>query len=104
MAATADQFEQIERVVKELDQPSQRQRITDFVPLQFAEAEKIQEALEVFYGPYAYEADTPGKRNVSRPLSITIVMIRYVCMPGVRRPKKRSQLNTCIAVNWSKFM
>ncbi|NNM24460.1 MAG: hypothetical protein HKO59_00500, partial [Phycisphaerales bacterium] len=64
VSARTDQFEQIEKLVRELDQPSDQTRITDFVPLQFAEAEKIQEALSVFYGPYALEADTPAKRNV----------------------------------------
>jgi type II secretion system protein D len=64
VAATADQLEQIMKILDEVDRPSSRERITDFVPLQFAEAEKIQEALSVFYGTYAYEADTPAKRNV----------------------------------------
>jgi type II secretory pathway component GspD/PulD (secretin) len=64
VAATADQLEQIMKILEEVDRPSTRERITDFVPLQFAEAEKIQEALSVFYGTYAYEADTPAKRNV----------------------------------------
>ncbi len=64
IAATPDQFEQISAIVERMDQPSTRQRTTDFVPLQFAEAEKIAEALSVFYGPLAFEADTPGKLNV----------------------------------------
>ncbi|HRQ75801.1 MAG TPA: secretin N-terminal domain-containing protein [Phycisphaerales bacterium] len=64
IGATVDQFEQINKIISEMDKPSQRQRITDFVPMQFAEAQKIQEALSVFYGPMALEADTPGKRNV----------------------------------------
>jgi len=64
VAATADQFEQIQRIVKELDQPSENERITDFVPLEFAEAVQVKDALTVFYGPMAIEADTPGKWNV----------------------------------------
>ena len=64
IAATADQFEQIERIIAELDQPSQRRRITDFVPLRYAEAEQIREALSFFFGPYAPGAETPGEQNV----------------------------------------
>ncbi|UCD76487.1 MAG: hypothetical protein JSV91_06095 [Phycisphaerales bacterium] len=64
IAAAADQFDQLMKIIDQIDQPSQVQRTTDFVPLQFAKAEQIQEALSVFYGPYAIEADTPGKRNV----------------------------------------
>lgn len=64
IAATTEQFEQINRILREIDQPSQRERITDFVPLQFAGAQQVQEALSVFYGTFAMEADTPSKRNV----------------------------------------
>ncbi|MEM7227865.1 MAG: secretin N-terminal domain-containing protein [Planctomycetota bacterium] len=64
VAATNDQFEQIERIVRELDQPSENERVTDFVPLDFAEAVQVKDALTVFYGPMAIEADTPGKLNV----------------------------------------
>ena len=63
VAATADQFKEIERIVAEIDQPSTRQRTTDFVPLRFAQAEQVQKALSVFYGPTAFEADTPQKIN-----------------------------------------
>ncbi len=64
VAATADQFEQIEKILEEIDVPAENQRVTDFVALQFADAAKIQEALSVFYGPFSFEADTPGKLNV----------------------------------------
>lgn len=64
VSATPDQFEQIDRLVSELDQPPVRTRVTEFVPLEFAEAQKVQEALSVFYGPTALEADTPSKLNV----------------------------------------
>src|SRR5690606_36642415 len=63
-SATADQFNQIEEILQQIDVPSQHERLTDFVPLRFANADKILEALSVFYGPWAVEADTPGKRNV----------------------------------------
>ncbi|MHC4320002.1 MAG: secretin N-terminal domain-containing protein [Planctomycetota bacterium] len=77
IAATADQFEQIERIVAELDQPSRKARVTDFVPLRFAQAEQVQEALSVFYGPMAFEADTPGKSNariVADPATNSLVI------------------------------
>lgn len=77
VAATADQFEQIKRIVDEIDVPSERQRVTDFVPLQFAEAEQVQEALSVFYGPFAIEADTPGRINariVADPATNSLVV------------------------------
>ena len=62
--ATADDLEQILQIIDQMDQPSLRQRITDFIPLQFAEAEKVQEALGFFYGPGAPGAETPGQRAV----------------------------------------
>lgn len=65
VAATVDQHKEIEQILSQIDVPSQRQRTTEFVPLEFAQAEKVAEALDVFYGRYAFEADTPGKRNVS---------------------------------------
>ncbi|MCA9286628.1 MAG: hypothetical protein KDA22_15500, partial [Phycisphaerales bacterium] len=64
VGATADQFEQIDRILTELDQPAESTRITDFVPLRFADAEQLQEALSYFYGPLAMDADTPGKQSV----------------------------------------
>jgi type II secretion system protein D len=64
VAATADQFDLIETIIDEIDRPSATHRVTDFVPLRFAEAEQVQQALSVFYGPMAIEADTPGKVNV----------------------------------------
>ena len=64
VGATPDQFEVIESILSELDTPGTRTRRTDFVALQFADATKLKEALANFYGPYAMEADTPGKQNV----------------------------------------
>jgi len=64
VGATPDQFEVIDSILSELDTPGTRTRRTDFVALQFADATKLKEALANFYGPYAMEADTPGKQNV----------------------------------------
>ena len=64
VSATADQFDDIERVVADLDQPSAMPRRTDFLPLRFAKAEQVQEALSFFYGPFAFDADDPAARNV----------------------------------------
>ncbi len=77
VAATADQFEQIQSIIAELDRPSESERITDFVPLRFAQAQQVQEALSVFYGPYSIEADTPGKLNariVADPAANSLVI------------------------------
>ncbi len=64
ISATTDQFQQIDAILKEIDQPSATKRTTDFVPLKFAKAEKVREALSYFYGQFAADADTPGKQNV----------------------------------------
>ncbi|MCH2132657.1 MAG: hypothetical protein MK116_02795 [Phycisphaerales bacterium] len=64
VSATPDQFKQIEMIVDEFDQPSSVDRSTKFIPLEFAEAEKVRQALTVFYGPLALDADTPSKLNV----------------------------------------
>ncbi len=61
VAATADQFEQIDRIIEQIDIPSPRQRLTEFVPLKFAEAVKVQEALSFFYGQFAPGAETPER-------------------------------------------
>lgn len=65
VAATTDQHVEITEILKQIDMPSQRTRSTEFVPLEFAQAEKVADALDVFYGRFAFEADTPGKKNVS---------------------------------------
>ena len=48
----------------QIDVPSPRQRITEFVPLQFADAEQVREALDFFYGEFAPGAETPAAENV----------------------------------------
>ena len=65
IAASPDQFPRIEALVKQLDQPRSRPRTTDFIVLQFADAEKVREALSYFYGPFADQADRPSQRQVS---------------------------------------
>ncbi|MHC4989962.1 MAG: secretin N-terminal domain-containing protein, partial [Planctomycetota bacterium] len=64
VAATPDQYEQIEQIISQLDVPSTRQRTTEFIPLRFAEAEKVSEALSFFYGSFAPGAETPSAENV----------------------------------------
>jgi type II secretion system protein D len=64
IGATSDQFAIIENILRTIDVPASRPRITDFVTLKYAQAEKIQDALSYFYGRYASEADTPDKQNV----------------------------------------
>ncbi|MCH2135108.1 MAG: hypothetical protein MK101_00840 [Phycisphaerales bacterium] len=65
IAATPAQFEQLQKLIAKLDQPPVSTRETKFLALQHAEADKVRQALTVFYGPYALEADTPSKMNVS---------------------------------------
>jgi len=64
VGATADQFQVIEGILRAIDVPSSRPRVTDFVTMKHAEAEKVQDALSYFYGRFASEADTPDKQNV----------------------------------------
>ncbi|HMN96285.1 MAG TPA: secretin N-terminal domain-containing protein [Phycisphaerales bacterium] len=64
LGATPEQFEQIDAILAQIDQPSERTRRTDFVPMRFAEAQKVREALQYFYGPRAIDADTIGKQSV----------------------------------------
>jgi len=63
--APADQVEDIEKIVRELDTPSGEARMTEFVKLKFAKAETAAAALKVFYGRLATEVATPGARNVT---------------------------------------
>lgn len=65
IGATSDQFPRIEELIDKLDQPRSRPRRTDFIALEFADAERVREALSYFYGPWADQADRPSQRNVS---------------------------------------
>ncbi len=77
IGAAADQFEEIQRLISAIDQPSQKKRITEFVPLRFAQAQQVRDALSVFYGPSSIEADTPAKLNtriVADPATNSLVV------------------------------
>lgn len=63
--APADQMEEIEKIVRELDQAPLEERTTEFVKLEYASATQAAEALKVFYGRYATEATSPAARNVT---------------------------------------
>ncbi|MCH2138189.1 MAG: hypothetical protein MK074_03970 [Phycisphaerales bacterium] len=65
IAATVPQYEQMLSLIQELDRPRTRTRETRFLKLEHAEADKVRQALTVFYGPFALEADTPSKVSVS---------------------------------------
>ncbi|MFO0833982.1 MAG: secretin N-terminal domain-containing protein [Phycisphaerales bacterium] len=65
ISAPADQIEEIEQMVKQLDVPAAATRKTEFVKLEFANAEQTAKALEVFYGRYAPEAASPAARSVT---------------------------------------
>ena len=63
--ATPEQLGQIEDMIAQLDVPDAGERITEFVRLQFANAEQTADALKVFYGRFAQEARTFAAMNVS---------------------------------------
>ncbi|MDX2132575.1 MAG: secretin N-terminal domain-containing protein [Planctomycetota bacterium] len=63
--APADQIEEIETIVRELDQAPAEERTTEFVKLKFANATQAAGALRVFYGRFATEAASPAARNVT---------------------------------------
>ncbi len=65
VSAPADQIEQIETMIKELDVPASKTRRTEFVKVEYADAEQVSKALQMFYGRFAPEASTPGARNVT---------------------------------------
>ena len=65
IGASADQFPRIEELIEQLDRPRSRPRRTDFIALEFADADKVREALSYFYGPWADQADRPSQRSVS---------------------------------------
>jgi type II secretion system protein D len=64
IGATSEQFLMIDTILDQLDTPNDVPWITDFYPLQFAEADKVQNALSYFYGPFAVDVDDPAKKNV----------------------------------------
>ncbi|MBX3363717.1 MAG: hypothetical protein KF866_03030 [Phycisphaeraceae bacterium] len=77
ISATPDQIEQIEQMIAELDVPVAVNRTTEFVKLQYADAEQTAKALQVFYGRSAREARTPGARAttiVPDPASNSLVI------------------------------
>ncbi|VAX40547.1 hypothetical protein MNBD_PLANCTO03-1821, partial [hydrothermal vent metagenome] len=63
--ATQAQMSQIEEMIAQLDVPTGENRKTEFVRLEFADAEQTAEALKVFYGRFAQEAKTFAAKNVS---------------------------------------
>jgi type II secretion system protein D len=65
ISAAADQVDELERMIKELDVKPEEARKTEFVRLEFADAEQTAKALQVFYGRYAFEAATPEARFVT---------------------------------------
>ncbi len=63
--ATQGQVTQIEEMIRQLDVSGGENRTTEFVRLEYADAEQTAEALKVFYGRFAQEANTFAARNVS---------------------------------------
>lgn len=63
--APADQIEEIEKIIKEIDLAPAEERTTEFVKLEHANAMQTANALKVFYGRGAAEAATPAARQVT---------------------------------------
>ncbi len=63
--ATPSQTEQIVEIVKQLDVANNQDRKTEFVKLEYADAEQTSNALKMFYGRLAKEAKTFAAKNVS---------------------------------------
>lgn len=63
--APADQIEEIEKIIRELDTSPVEERTTEFVKLEYASAPQAADALKVFYGRSATEAANAAARQVT---------------------------------------
>jgi len=65
VTASADEMKFIENMIEQMDVEEPTTRRTEFVNLEFAQADAVQVALGVFYGPRAKEARSEVERNVT---------------------------------------
>ncbi|MEL7472372.1 MAG: secretin N-terminal domain-containing protein [Planctomycetota bacterium] len=65
VSAAPGDMDEIATMVAEIDRPDERDRRTEFVRLEFAEAEAAADALGVFFGAFAREARTPAEHEVT---------------------------------------
>ncbi|MGQ0627662.1 MAG: secretin N-terminal domain-containing protein, partial [Phycisphaerales bacterium] len=65
VTAASGRIDELAKVIEQMDSATEQKRRTEFVTLNFADAEQLATALSVFYGKSAPEAQTPGARNVS---------------------------------------
>lgn len=65
ISATGVDLEYLLAVIEQLDVPSDIELRTEFVSLEFANATQVAEALDMFFGPFAVAATTPGARRVT---------------------------------------
>ncbi|MEQ8770630.1 MAG: secretin N-terminal domain-containing protein [Phycisphaerales bacterium] len=65
VTATSDEMAFIAQMVGQFDVERESERTTEFVRLEYADAEQTAEALKVFYGRFAPEATTSAERAVS---------------------------------------
>ncbi len=65
ITASPDDMRFIESIIEQLDQPEPSTRKTEFVNLEYAEADSVRTAMSVFYGRFAPEARSPAERNVT---------------------------------------
>ncbi|MGI9015400.1 MAG: secretin N-terminal domain-containing protein [Phycisphaerales bacterium] len=76
ISATPDQFKQIENLIAQIDIEREKPT-TEFIKLQFADAEVARDALGYFYGKFAPAADTPSKisaRVVANPATNSLLI------------------------------
>ncbi|MEM7621896.1 MAG: secretin N-terminal domain-containing protein, partial [Planctomycetota bacterium] len=77
VTASNDEMTFIADMVAQLDVAEESTRRTEFVKLRFADAEQTGDALGVFFGAFAPEAETPAEREVtivSDPASNSLVI------------------------------
>jgi type II secretory pathway component GspD/PulD (secretin) len=65
LSATADDLDHMLTIIEQLDTPRDIELRTEFVSLEFANATQVAEALDMFFGPFAVAAATPGARRVT---------------------------------------
>ncbi|MEO1008172.1 MAG: secretin N-terminal domain-containing protein [Planctomycetota bacterium] len=77
ITATPDEMAQLVQIVNELDVQTGGQRTTQFVKLEFAEADLVSRALGLFYGRFAAEARDQAAREVTilpDPVTNTLII------------------------------
>jgi len=77
LSATPDDMRQLLGIVEQLDVPTGGERTTQFVKLEYAEADLVSQALGLFYGRRAAEAKSQAAREVTilpDPVTNTLII------------------------------